>query len=56
MYPGSHALKRDVDAVLEEAVLEENLITTKPLSADDDLKDVDICECAGWMAVIAVLG
>ena len=51
MYPGNHALERDVDVVLEG-----DLITTEPLGVDDDLKDVDMCECAGWMAVIAVLG
>ena len=51
MHPGNDVLERDVDVVLEG-----DLITTEPLGVDDDLKDVDVCECAGWMAVIAVLG
>ena len=51
VYPGNHTLECDVDVVLGG-----DLITTEPLGVDDDLKDVDMCECAGWMAVIAVLG
>ena len=51
MHPGNDVLERDVDVVLEG-----DLMTTEPLGVVDDPEDVDICECTGWMAAVAILG
>ena len=44
-------LERDVDVVLKR-----DFVPTEPLGVDAALGDVEICEYAGWMATIAVLG